>query len=42
LEVEVVAEKLGAATLRDQHHGQQDELEVLKKKVEDSEEAREK
>ncbi|CAD6255275.1 unnamed protein product [Miscanthus lutarioriparius] len=42
LEVEVAAEKQGAAALRDQLHGQQDELEALKKKVEESEEAREK
>jgi len=42
LEAEVAAEKQGAAALRDQLHGQQDELEVLKKKVEESEEAREK
>jgi len=42
LEAEVAAEKQGAAALRDQLHGQQDELEVLKKTVEESEEAREK
>ena len=42
LEAEVAAEKQGAAALRDQLHGQQDELEVLKKKVEESKEAREK
>ena len=41
LEAEVAAEKQGAAALRDQLHGQQDELEVLKK-VEESEEARKK
>jgi len=41
LEIEVAAEKQGVAALRDQLHGQQDELDVLKKVVE-SEEAREK
>ena len=41
LEIEVVAEKQGVTALRDQLHGQQDELDVLKKVVE-SEEAREK
>ena len=42
LEAKVAAKKQGVAALRDQLHGQQDELEVLKKKVEESEEAREK
>ena len=31
LEIEVAAEKQGVAALRDQLHGQQDELDVLKK-----------
>jgi hypothetical protein len=39
---EVAAEKQGAATLRDQLYGQQDELDVLKEKVGESEDAREK
>ena len=33
LEAEVAVEKQGAAALRDQLHGQQDKLEVLKKKL---------
>ena len=39
---EVAVEKQGAVALRDQLYGQQDELDVLKEKVGESEDAREK
>ncbi|CAN6203692.1 unnamed protein product [Urochloa humidicola] len=42
LEAEVEAEKQGSAVLRDKVDSQQDELEILKRKVEESEAAREK